>query len=51
MAGGTNVGVFALPAGTSLQSAAPAGTYQVRLAATNACGASSTSSEIRFVVP
>ena len=49
--GGTNVGVFALPAGTSLQSAAPAGSYHVRLAATNACGASNTSSEISFVVP
>jgi uncharacterized delta-60 repeat protein len=49
--GGSNVGVFTLPAGTSLQAGAPAGTYHVRIAATNACGGSSVSSEISFAVP
>jgi hypothetical protein len=51
MRGSFNVGTFARRAGTSLSAAAPAATYYVRLAALNACGASSLSSEVSLVVP
>jgi hypothetical protein len=51
VSGGTNVCTFAVPAGTSLSAAAPAGTYYVRLAAVNPCGASGVSREISLVVP
>jgi len=50
--GGSNLAVFATgTAATSLVTPAPAGTYYVRVIATNACGQSGASNEVTVVVP
>lgn len=49
--GATNIGQLPLGAVTSIGGPVAAGRYYVRLAATNACGASAVSPEITFAIP
>lgn len=48
--GTTNVGSFPLPLMTTIATGAPAGTYFVRVVATNNCGASAPSNQVSFTV-
>jgi predicted phage tail protein len=48
--GASNLGSFPLPAQTTISTPAPAGTYFVRLVATNACGNSPPSAQISFTI-
>jgi enediyne biosynthesis protein E4 len=47
----TNLAVFSLGTATAVETAAPPGTYYVRIRATNAAGAGSASNEIAVTVP
>ena len=48
--GASNIGSFPLPAQTGISTPAPAGTYFVRVVATNACGNSPPSAQISFTI-
>jgi hypothetical protein len=48
--GAVNIGTFAVGLLTAISSAAPPGTYHLRIVATNACGSSAPSAEVSFTI-